>query len=520
VLPLLERIVGHLERVRRVAEKEVVDRDIALDYDRFEALVLGLFERSGKRDDETMAGNWDPAYLHAFVEELHWELLDGAGARWTATERFALIEAALVQASLIQDEVSSESLPPSRASMLASLVKAAQKRIGTPSEWWLDLDPKPWKVASHYCEYLGLTIASAVSPAGALLVRLRGLDRLRWLLAIETSVATSDRDSWCIDLGSVRALAFGWTYKYAEGPYVRLISDSTLGRWAEFGALKPEGDTPYETDRHSLTPIGRELFGELARDEATSFRTLARALLEDDRERILANDANTESPDRATAATLRHARMVAHEVRNTLGPIQYALKKVWASPAMVAADLSESRQWIDEGFARLHQFIDDSLRLVPIAADEATTFSVMDVIDEARRQCVPGPERGIEITTLPASADPRCRGHRGRLVVATLNLLRNAVQAGATTIRVSVDARKPRAVTIRVHDDGPGIPPVQWDTLFANGVSHRDGGSGHGLSFVRLVVEQEMGGRVQPVPPPDGIGACFELELTTEEEAK
>ena len=31
----------------------------------------------------------------------------------------------------------------------------------------------------------------------------------------------------------------------------------------------------------------------------------------------------------------------------------------------------------------------------------------MDVIDEARRQCVPGPERGIQIATLPASADRR-----------------------------------------------------------------------------------------------------------------
>lgn len=522
MLPLLERVVGHLERVRRVAEKDVVDRNVAPDYDRFEAFVLGSFDRRGGNDggsrDIDPAWRLDPSYVRAFVDAMHWIVLDGIGARWPALERFELIEAGLSWVSTLEACRNVPHFSPSRARLLAALAESTEDSIGHPSELWPDKEP--WNVAARYCTHLGLTLGSSsgasVSPAGSLLVRLRGRDRLRWLLALETSLATSDRDSWCTDLKSVRALALERTlYTRLDGLYV---SDSTLARWTELGAIAHELE---DTSKVNLTLIGREIFGELARNEVTSFRTLVRALLEDDRERMLAPQTNTEpSPDRATAATLRHARLVAHEVRNTLGPIQYALKKVWASPAMTATELSEPRQWIDEGFERLHRFIDDSLRLVPSSADETTTFSVMDVIDEARRQCVPGPERGIQIATLPASADPRCRGHRGRLVVALLNLLRNAVQAGATTIRVSVDARKPRSVTIRVHDDGPGIPTTRWDTLFANGVSHRDGGSGHGLSFVRLVIEQEMRGRVQPVPPPDGVGACFELELTTEEEAK
>jgi signal transduction histidine kinase len=523
VLPLLERIVGHLERVRRVAEKEVVDRGVALDHDRFEAFVLALLDRVAAGAtwfDEHWP--WKPTYLRAFVDELHWAMLDGVGARWSAAERFELIETGLARATRLAVGAAKEHLLPSRAHMLTSMIEAARKNVGSSEAEWCGR--APWNFAVSYCDRLGLTDASAsgvvTSPAGSMLVRLRGIDRLRWLLAIETSLATSDRDSWCIDLGSVRHLAEKTSWMMNVDPVGPPISDSTFGRWTALGPLEHWADENYGTHGYDVTPIGREIFGELARDEATSFRVLARALLEDDRELILANDANAESPDRATAATLRHARMVAHEVRNTLGPIQYALKKVWANPAFAAADLSESREWIDDGFARLHRFIDDSLRLVPIAADEAAAFSVMDVIDEARRQCVPGPERGIQITTLPASADPRCRGHRGRLVVALLNLLRNAVQVGATIIHVSVDSRVPRAVTIRVHDDGPGIPQAESDMIFANGVSHRDGGSGHGLSFVRLVIEQEMGGRVRPVPPSDGVGACFELELTTEEEAK
>ncbi|MCA9705653.1 MAG: sensor histidine kinase, partial [Myxococcales bacterium] len=193
--------------------------------------------------------------------------------------------------------------------------------------------------------------------------------------------------------------------------------------------------------------------------------------------------------------------------------------KIWASPAVAAAELSEPRRRGDEGLARLHRFVDDSLRLTPLTTEEAAVFSVMAVIDEARRECVPGPEGGIQIETRPASANPRCRGHRGRLVLAVLNLLRNAVQVGGTGVRIqiSIDARVPRQVTIGVRDDGPGIPEAHRDTLFTNGVSHRHEGFGHGLSFVRQVVETEMGGRARLVSPPGEAGACFELELPTVE---
>ena len=45
-------------------------------------------------------------------------------------------------------------------------------------------------------------------------------------------------------------------------------------------------------------------------------------------------------------------------------------------------------------------------------------------------------------------------------------------------------------------------------------------GSGHGLLFVRHVVESEMSGRLQLIPVTDGTGACFELQLPTEENTR
>ena len=90
-----------------------------------------------------------------------------------------------------------------------------------------------------------------------------------------------------------------------------------------------------------VTDVGLALFRELAdADDDTSFRILARALLEDERDLVLEPlMGNLPGVDRAMAATLRHARMVAHELRNALLTVEgasltltNALREAVASP--------------------------------------------------------------------------------------------------------------------------------------------------------------------------------------------
>lgn len=392
-------------------------------------------------------------------------------------------------------------------------------------------EPATWHAASRYCDHLGLTHATppgrTIAAAGTALLRLRGIDRLRWLLALETTFASSSVDPWCIDLAAVRVLARRrqwWLDPRDDDPPP--ANDDAIQRWTAFGALRDattEETAAAQATIFEVTDVGAQIFGELADDDGTTFRMLARAMFEDAREQALAPLAGAErTRDRATAATLRHARMVAHELRNALLPVQHALEKIFASPLGTSANLSEPRKRVEEGLARLHRFVDDSLRLTPIASEEAAPFSVMEAIEEARRQCDPPPGGGVLIEARPGSADPRCRGHRGRFVLALLNLLRNAVQVGGPNVRVEigVDARTAGRVIVSVRDDGPGISEALRASVFQNGVSYRDGGTGHGLSFVRVVVEEEMGGAVRLRPSAAPSGACFELELPTEEQVK
>jgi len=76
---------------------------------------------------------------------------------------------------------------------------------------------------------------------------------------------------------------------------------------------------------------------------------------------------------------------------------------------------------------------------------------------------------------------------------AVLNLVRNAIEAGAKAVTVCLHFSG-KELRIRVTDNGPGIPEGIADRLFSRGVSSgKDGGTGFGLSYVRSIARGHGG---------------------------
>jgi signal transduction histidine kinase len=151
------------------------------------------------------------------------------------------------------------------------------------------------------------------------------------------------------------------------------------------------------------------------------------------------------------------------------------------------------------------------------------TFDVNRVVREASTlvACV-ARSRKVELTVVESS-EPACVvGVPSRLNQVITNLVQNAVDAtsetgrgGHVVVRVSADAR---GTTVRVEDDGPGIPadvlPRIFEPMFTTKAYGK--GTGLGLSIVAEIVRGEMSGEVL-VETSEGKGTTFVVHIPTHE---
>lgn len=105
----------------------------------------------------------------------------------------------------------------------------------------------------------------------------------------------------------------------------------------------------------------------------------------------------------------------------------------------------------------------------------------------------------------------RLTGNQDALRGALLNMLTNAVEAGARRVVLTATAGAAGDLFIDVTDDGPGVPEQRRDRLFEPFFTTKANGTGLGLAVVDSVAKAH-GGRVSYRPLP-GRGSRFTLIL-------
>jgi signal transduction histidine kinase len=102
-----------------------------------------------------------------------------------------------------------------------------------------------------------------------------------------------------------------------------------------------------------------------------------------------------------------------------------------------------------------------------------------------------GGERPLLLDRVPP--DLAVEADREQLHRVLMNLLRNAMEAGARSIAVSAEAQNGE-IAIDIRDDGPGLPPKALANLFLPFAgSARPGGTGLGLAIAREVMRAHGG---------------------------
>lgn len=203
----------------------------------------------------------------------------------------------------------------------------------------------------------------------------------------------------------------------------------------------------------------------------------------------------------------RLAAGVAHEVGNPLasvvGFVEFLRDPRGCPPERQAELLARTDHELGRMQETLRRLLDFS-RPAPGQLESVDVAAVCrDAIELAGYQKV---SAQVELV----GAAPPARADRARLRQVLLNLLMNAAQAGAGTVRVELSSAAGR-VHIAVQDDGPGVDPALIDRLFEPFATTRPVGEGTGLGLAisRRLIE-EMGGVLAHVA---GEGARFVVTL-------
>ncbi|MDF1766640.1 MAG: nitrogen regulation protein NR(II) [Gammaproteobacteria bacterium] len=214
-----------------------------------------------------------------------------------------------------------------------------------------------------------------------------------------------------------------------------------------------------------------------------------------------------ESLNSVHSTTRELVRGLAHEIKNPLGGIRGAAQLLAAE--LPERELGDYTNVIIEEADRLRNLVD---RLVGLRkAPELAPTNIHEVLERVHSLVeaeIAGGSIRLErdydpsIPPLPADAE--------QLIQATLNIVRNAVQALAspsvehTLGKIILRTRITRnatlstkfhrlAANIRIIDNGPGIPKDIIDTLFYPMISGRAEGTGLGLSIARDIINRHHG---------------------------
>lgn len=189
------------------------------------------------------------------------------------------------------------------------------------------------------------------------------------------------------------------------------------------------------------------------------------------------------------------ARGIAHELGAPLSVIDGRARRLERSTTL---DEQQQRQLagIRSQVARLTRTVRQLLDYCRPAAPQPRELDPRLLLDSVLEAIRPEAESAGRRVALHCASEavPSICGDAGRLELALLNLIRNALQASASRVQLELSASD-NQLRINVIDDGPGLPAVAPEQLLEPFFTTKSPGEGTGLglAIVQTVAEEHRG---------------------------
>lgn len=225
---------------------------------------------------------------------------------------------------------------------------------------------------------------------------------------------------------------------------------------------------------------------------------------------IAFNDISKEMEDSESESWTRLIRVMTHEIMNTVTPIAslsetlsgYISAGKDGNPGESApADDSEADSRIKEGLDTiassakgLIRFVNSYRDLTHIPTPAKNAFYFRDIVSKVfnllEKQLS---EAGVEYSYTESSEDILLYADENMIARILINLIRNAVQAGADRIRISAGIDSMESVIVNIANNGRPISKDSREDIFTPFFTTKADGTGIGLSISRQIMRLHNG---------------------------
>ena len=184
-------------------------------------------------------------------------------------------------------------------------------------------------------------------------------------------------------------------------------------------------------------------------------------------------------------------RVITHEIMNTVAPIASLSDALSKEEDL---DVKAGLETISESSKDLIRFVESYRSITQVAPPVRKAVMVDELIDRVMRlNKAKIAEQGATLSYQAKTLDLLIYVDEGQIMQVFNNLIKNAVQAGATSIRIIADLNSEDQTVIRVANNGKAIPLRQIEEIFVPFYTTKPNGTGIGLSLSRQIMVRHNG---------------------------
>ena len=193
----------------------------------------------------------------------------------------------------------------------------------------------------------------------------------------------------------------------------------------------------------------------------------------------------------------RLIRVLTHEIMNTVSPIASlsdALSRSMDETGHSELDVKTGLDTISDSSKNLIKFVETYRQLSGVARPVRKAIDLQELMDSVislNSEFAAG--LGAVCTYRPKEPDLMIYADEGQISQILINLIKNALQAGATHIDITAGMGKDDEVIVQVANDGEPIPVSAQEQIFIPFFTTKKEGSGIGLSLARQIMRQHNG---------------------------